>query len=211
MPRIYLSPSTQEFNQFVTGGSEEFYMNQIADAMVPYLRASGIEFTRNNPGDTIPIIIQRSNDYPYALHLALQSRSTPGDEIPNRGIDVYHYAYSSINGEKAAYIIAENLRKIYPFPNAVTVVPTLTMQELNLTDAPAVLVELGYFDNPADAIWIADNTKEIGKNLAMSVAQFLQVPFIDPFESRFYPAQSLLHILHVTNRKEEVIPCQPSI
>ena len=54
MPSIYLSPSTQEYNPFVTGtGSEEYYTNLIADAMVPYLRASGISFTRNNPGGTV--------------------------------------------------------------------------------------------------------------------------------------------------------------
>ena len=37
MPIIYLSPSTQEWNYFVTGGTEEQYMNQLADLMVPYL------------------------------------------------------------------------------------------------------------------------------------------------------------------------------
>lgn len=45
MPKIYLSPSTQENNLYVTGGSEEYYMNLVADALEPYLRASGIRFT----------------------------------------------------------------------------------------------------------------------------------------------------------------------
>ena len=52
MPRIYLSPSLQEFNQYTGGGNEELYMNLVADAMEPYLRASGIDFTRNDPGMT---------------------------------------------------------------------------------------------------------------------------------------------------------------
>ena len=42
MPNVFLSPSTQEWNPYVNGGSEEFYMNQIADRMEPYLRSSGI-------------------------------------------------------------------------------------------------------------------------------------------------------------------------
>ena len=34
MPRIFLSPSTQEYNPYITGnGSEEYFMNLIADAM----------------------------------------------------------------------------------------------------------------------------------------------------------------------------------
>ena len=31
MPCIYLSPSTQEGNRYVTGGTEEYYMNLLAD------------------------------------------------------------------------------------------------------------------------------------------------------------------------------------
>ena len=38
MPKIFLSPSTQEYNQYVTGaGSEEYFMNLLADAMEPLL------------------------------------------------------------------------------------------------------------------------------------------------------------------------------
>ena len=46
MPIIYLSPSTQENNLYVTGGTEEEWMNRLADAMVPYLSASGIRYVR---------------------------------------------------------------------------------------------------------------------------------------------------------------------
>ena len=53
MPRIYLSPSTQEYNPYVTGnGSEEYFMNLVADAMEPYLLANGIQFSRNTPDMT---------------------------------------------------------------------------------------------------------------------------------------------------------------
>ena len=45
MPNVFLSPSTQEWNPYVNGGNEEFYMNQIADRMEPYLRSSGISYT----------------------------------------------------------------------------------------------------------------------------------------------------------------------
>ena len=52
MPIIYLSPSTQEYNPYVNGGSEEQYMNLLADKMVPYLDASGIRYSRNTPDMT---------------------------------------------------------------------------------------------------------------------------------------------------------------
>ena len=70
MPKIYLSPSTQEKNPYITGsGSEEYQMNRIADALVPYLRSSAIAFDRNTPEMTaassirIPSTISQTSGY----------------------------------------------------------------------------------------------------------------------------------------------------
>ena len=50
MPIVFLSPSTQDWNPYVTGsGSEEYWMNRIVDAMEPYLRSNGIRYRRNDP------------------------------------------------------------------------------------------------------------------------------------------------------------------
>ena len=35
MPKVYLSPSLQEYNPYVDGGNEEYYMNLVADAIEP--------------------------------------------------------------------------------------------------------------------------------------------------------------------------------
>ena len=61
MPSIYLSPSTQEFNPYVTGNNEEYYANLITDAMLPYLRASSITYGRNDPSGTVSTSIELSN------------------------------------------------------------------------------------------------------------------------------------------------------
>ena len=73
MPIIYLSPSTQEKNEYVNGGTEEQYMNLLADKMVPYLDASGIRYVRNTPEMTAASSIAASNRGNYDLHLALHS------------------------------------------------------------------------------------------------------------------------------------------
>mgnify|MGYP003212046302 len=49
MPFLFLSPSTQYFNPYVTTGDERYWMNALADEMMPYLHASGITVTRNDP------------------------------------------------------------------------------------------------------------------------------------------------------------------
>lgn len=179
MPKIYLSPSIQPYNQYPNGGDEQYWMNKIADAMVPYLNASGIEFVRNTPNTNVGTAIRESNDGYYDLHLALHSNAAPPElEGKIKGPDVYYYEYSQ-RGKQAAEIFAENLRKIYPEPDLVSVVPTTTLAELSKTNAPAVLVELAYHDNPQDEVWITNNIGEIAKNLAQSTAEYLGVPFQD--------------------------------
>lgn len=180
MTAIYISPSVQENNPFIIGGSEEYYMNRIADAMIPYLRANGISFYRNNPGSTLSEIIKRSNTGDYGLHLALRSDSSPENmRGVFQGPDIYFFT-ASARGRQAADIIAANLKKIYPDPKLVTVIPTTTLAELRKTAAPAILICIAYQDNYTDAAWIRDNIDEIGKNLAHSVTQYMGAPFVIP-------------------------------
>lgn len=179
MPKIYLSPSTQEFNPYIIGGNEEYYMNLVADAMEPYLIASGIEFDRNTPDMTAASSIVASNKGNYDLHLALHSNASPNDAENVRGSQVYYYQNSTA-GKRAADIYANNLKLIYPIPENVKTVPTTTLGEVRRTRAPAVLIEIAYHDNFDDAVWIRDNINEIAKNISASTADFLGVQFNEP-------------------------------
>ena len=179
MPSIYLSPSTQEFNPYVDGGNEEYYMNLIADAMEPYLYASGIEFTRNTPEMTAATSIAASNRGNYDLHLALHSNASGSGSGNVRGSEVYYYP-TSVEGKRAADIIANNLQIIYPIPGGVRTVPTTSLGEVRRTRAPSVLIEFAYHDNPEDAEWIRSNLNVIARTLSQGVAQYFGVPFVQP-------------------------------
>lgn len=180
MPKIFLSPSLQEWNPYVDGGNEEYYMNLIADAMEPYLKASNIEFDRNSPEQTLTQAIEQSNKGNYDLHFAIHSNAAP-ENLAGKlsGADFYFYPTSS-KGKEAATVISENYKKIYPNPSNVEIIPTTTLAEVKRTKAPAVLAEVAYHDNPTQAQWIRDNINEIGKNLAEGIALYLGVPFVEP-------------------------------
>lgn len=81
MPSVFISPSTQEFNPYVDGGNEEYYMNLVADEMIPYLVASGITVGRNNPNESLRQAINLSNAGNYDLHLALHSNAAPPQPV----------------------------------------------------------------------------------------------------------------------------------
>ena len=147
MPIIYLSPSTQENNQFVTGGTEEQYMNLLADKLVPYLDASGIRYVRNTPEMTAVSSIAASNAGRYDLHLALHSNAAPPGRYGSaRGSLVFYYP-GSAQGQRAAEIIADGLKAIYPLPNLVRAQPTTAIGEVRRVRAPSVFLELAFHDN----------------------------------------------------------------
>ena len=179
MPIIYLSPSTQEFNPYINGGNEEQYMNLIADAMEPYLAASGIRYVRNTPDMTAASSIAASNRGNYDLHLALHSNATASGNGNVRGSEVYYYP-TSVKGKIFADIAAENLRLIYPIPQNVKTVPTTTLGEVRRVKAPGVLIELAYHDNLEDAQWIKDNIENIAANLVLSLTEYFGIPFNTP-------------------------------
>lgn len=175
MDKIFLSPSTQEYNPYVDGGNEEYYMNIITDALIPYLEELGISYERNDPSKRVGSSVRQSNAYAPGLHLALHSNAAPpASQGLLRGSDVYYYK-DARESERAASIFANNLRLIYPLPGKVRTVPTTELYELNNTAAPAILIELAYHDNRDDARWIRDNIENIAKNLSVSVADFFGI------------------------------------
>ena len=168
MPIIYLSPSTQENNLDVNGGTEEEWMNRLADAMEPYLTASGIRYSRNTPDMTAASSIRASNAGNYDLHLALHSNAAPEGQYGQiRGILVFYYP-GSVQGQRAATLVADGLKTLYALPNR----------------APSVFLELGYHDNADDAAWIKNNLEAVARTIVLSLTEYFGVPFLEPRPSR---------------------------
>ena len=181
MPIIYLSPSTQDWNMYVTGsGSEEYNMNRLADALVPYLLSNGIRYRRNRPEMTAGSSIREANSGTYDFYLALHSNAAPeGSYGQARGIIAFYYP-TSAQGRRAAELIAAELRDIYPLPDKVTTRSTTTLGEVSRSKAPAVLAEIGYHDNYADATWVEGHMDAIAQQLARALTEFFGLPFIYP-------------------------------
>ena len=118
MPRIYLSPSTQDWNPYVDGsGSEDYWMILLADTLEPYLYANTISFVRNTPEMTAASSIAQANSLGgFDFYLALHSNASgEGQAGKNRGIIVFYYPTSS-DGQRAAELFAAQLRRVYPLP-----------------------------------------------------------------------------------------------
>ena len=181
MPSVYLSPSTQEYNPYVTGaGSEEHFMNLLADAMEPYLLVNGIRYGRNTPDMTAASSIRQANSGNYDFYLALHSNASgPGSEGKNRGIVAFYYP-TSTNGRRAADIFVKNLKTIYPLPDRVSTRETTALGEVRQPRMPSVLLEIGYHDNREDALWVEENLDQIAQVLVKSLTEYFGIPYTAP-------------------------------
>ena len=182
MPKIYLSPSTQESNPYITGsGSEEYNMNLLADALEPYLYSNAIRFVRNTPEMTAANSIAQANSLGgFDFYLALHSNAAAGENSGNaRGVIVFYYP-TGVEGQRAAELFAAQLRTVYPLPGLVRTEPTTALGEVRRPKYPANLLELGYHDNYADAAWVENNRDSIAQALARALTEYFGLPFIEP-------------------------------
>lgn len=184
MPSVYLSPSTQEQNFYATGGTEEQFMNLLCDQVIPYLRSSGIPYTRNDPALSATAAIQQANAGSYDLYVAMHSNAAPEGQYGSmRGCDVYYYQYGR-NSRRAADLFVSDLKTVYPLPQKVRAVPTTSLGEVTRTRAPAVLLEIGYHDNVSDANWIKGSLPQIAWAVADSILRYFNLPLAQPQQSQ---------------------------
>jgi N-acetylmuramoyl-L-alanine amidase len=180
MPVIYLSPSTQQYNLFVTEGNEEYWMNQIVDAMIPYLQQYGIDYYRNTLEMTAGSSIRDSNARNVDFHLAIHSNASGEAQAGrNRGVIVFYYP-GSAGGQRMAELLVQNFREIYPLPDQVNAVSNTSLGEVSRTNAPSVLIEVAYHDNVEDANWITNNIDAIARAIADSVNEYFIGPGQQP-------------------------------
>ena len=170
MPSIYLSPSTQEYNPYITGaGSEEHFMNLIADAMEPYLTANTIRFGRNTPEMTAASSIRQGNAGNYDFYLALHSNAGGGGAA--YGPIAFYYAAGK---ELAGALQASLIGTLDPNSHR-SVKSGKGIYLLEKANCPAVLIECGFLSNEAEEAKLRspDYQKKLCCCIAATVTEFL--------------------------------------
>jgi N-acetylmuramoyl-L-alanine amidase len=177
---VYLSPSTQERNVGVSGyGTEEKRMNEIADIIKKVLQKHRLKVYRNNPRWDLRRVVEDSNLKKPDLHLAIHSNAGGGS-----GCEIFVYSAGS-KGEKVAKVIYQEIEQITPTKDrGIKYNPAL--YELKKTNAPAVLVEIGFHDNERDAVWIIDNIEKIGTTIASGIIKYFEINYPLPAATTTY-------------------------
>lgn len=166
MPNISIRPS-QRPDKYPNGGDESYWMGQVAGELEKRLQAWGIHCLPDREDGTLP-----EN---CGLFLYLGSHAAPEEiEARIKGTEIHYYEYSPA-GKRAAEIFARYIKSVYPQPDLVEVSHTAAREELSAAQAPALLIKLGYHDNPQDEAWLVNNIDTIADRLAAAAADFLGV------------------------------------
>ena len=186
MPRVFLSPSQQDFNQTVLGVNEAELMSMIADAVEPLLEANNITYTRAQRGATPNQAIAAANAGGYDVFLGINSNASP---VPGTAYGNRNYFWeTSTNGRRLAQDIADEFSRIYYEPSRATIVPNRTMDQLRRTRMPAVMSFTAFHDNEKDARWIQTNIQNIAEALVRGLARYFGLEYVAPCQHGTVPA-----------------------
>lgn len=179
MADVYLAPSLQHFNTgYGDYGTEEQRMNLIADVVELELARHGVTTNRNAPEMGLTEAVADANAKNPRIYVSIQSQSADASQ---RGAEVFYYR-ANTNGERLASDIFDRLSAITPtedigLSDGSLVYGGLGFYELRKTRAPAVIVKVGFHDNPLDADFIIYNTFEIGVAIAQGILDYLGIPY----------------------------------
>jgi N-acetylmuramoyl-L-alanine amidase len=168
--KIYLSPSVQDHNLYVTGQTEEQVMNKVCDVVQRELTGY-FTIYRNNPAMDLAAIIKDSNKKvgKGGLHLAIHSNAGGG-----RGCVAFAYAPNT-QSDFFAHCVYNQVAALTPTTDrGIQYRPSLA--EVGQTKATACLVEVAFHDSKEDAKFILENIEKIGIAIANGIKAYCKIP-----------------------------------
>lgn len=173
MPKIYISPSSQESNKGLSPFStEEAEMNKIADYLIPLLVNDGrFQIKRNTPSMDIYQMAADSNAFYADIHIAIHSNAGGGE-----GTEVFAYAPGT-NSEKLAKALYGQIAPLSPGKDRGVKYNPKLVEVSDRVNATSCLIELAFHDNQADATWIDYNGVAISQALYKGICDFYKYDY----------------------------------
>lgn len=173
MPKIYLSPSTQEHNRGVAPfTTEETEMNIGADHLMRLLEGDGrFEFKRNSPNMDIYQCAKDSNIFKADIHVAIHSNAGGGE-----GTEVWAYGLGT-NSERLSKCLYKHVAPLSPGKDRGVKFNPAFVEVGDRVHASSSLIEVGFHDNKADATWIINSHSAIAQALYKGICDYFSYDY----------------------------------
>jgi len=171
--KIYISPSSQPANIYAVGNTnEQEQCRRIAAALKEELDRCGFSCLAGLEG-TMYTRVAESNQWGAELHLPLHTNAFDG-KVAGLRIMV---GRKGAEAERIAQAILDSLAPITPGTSDGISVQT-GLYEITNTSALCVYIEVGFHDNPQEAQWMIDNTRQIAVAIAKGLCGYYGVAYV---------------------------------
>lgn len=181
--RIYLSPSSQPDNIYAVGNTnEQEQCRKIAAALKEELDHCGFWSYAGLSG-TMYTRAAESDKFGVDLHMPIHTNAFNGIVAGLR------IMVNQLGGEaeQIAKAVMNRLAPITPGESdGISAQPQL--YEIKATDAPCVYIEVGFHDNPEEAQWIIDHTRDIAVTICQGLCDYYGVEYVSASEPAPVPA-----------------------
>ena len=175
MPKVYISPSVQQFNPCEYGDTEKDHCQLYADILQRYFDACGIEYKRNY-NKTFQEAVAESNEWNPDIHYACHTNAYDG-RTRYSVLLVYNAVMSS-----PAYRCAEDIKQFRAqvYPNPIYVNQNRSLYEIRYTTNPCVYDEIVFHDNVDDATLFHVRMQTFAELTARGFCEYFGIPFVFP-------------------------------
>lgn len=179
MPKVFLSPSDQDNNPVAGGGVEQDYAVTRCLAAAQVLTGAGVQVRVSQAGtgdDSAGFLssIAEGNAWGPDVYVADHTNATGVPGAVRSGIQVFAYLPDPAS-VALAHAVGKRLQPFIP-TTPYRVMDGGHLGEVSSTEAPAILIEAGYHDNPADAEIIRTRTVEMGQAVGQGILDYLGIP-----------------------------------
>lgn len=181
--KIYISPEDRASNVYASSAlwngrttNEKEQMGRCADYMERGLLRCGSFEVRNAQYGNMYDRVKESNNWPADMHVAPHTNGFDG-----RAAGTRVHCYPSDRSRRIGKLIQDRIGPLSPgAPDFL--VEDDRLYELRATHMAAVLPELAFHDNPADAQWLVDSMERIAEETVQAICEYYGVAYVPPAE-----------------------------
>ena len=183
--KIYISPSDQTKNLYAVGNTNEAEQcRKIALALVDALGRCGFAAKTNvSPSASMYDRVKESNAWGADAHIPVHTNAYNGKVAGFRG---FYYSAGGA-GCKLVAAIKNAVAPITPgSSDGLSANPKL--YEVKSSNAPCAYLELGFHDNPEEAKFIIDHTRDLAEAICKGICAHYGVSYVKPDTDATAPA-----------------------
>lgn len=205
MKKIYLSPSNQTGNKFITGNTNEGAVwNDIAKRLQTKLADYDCEVKLCKMSQTLAARAAEAKAWGADVYIAMHSNAAGTANKGARGVEVYYDPNKGATTKKLAQAVLNELKTLFTSRGL--------KQSTKLIDCykpamPSIIGECGFHDNKADALLILNNKDKIAQLYCNALVKYLgltkkSAPAPDPTPAPSKPDVVLVAGAAITLSKE---------